>query len=140
VAWVSTAGSIDIACFPQLNSPTIFAGLLALSAAGSSTLPRKASPCAWSMYLPDTNVLMTRFYTAHGIVEIMYFMPLTEGGQASDFRIVRHLNVTKGAMRVSLRCARCFDYARIAHRLEIIHSSARFAPEDGGPALQLTVK
>jgi GH15 family glucan-1,4-alpha-glucosidase len=140
VALVSTAGSIDFACFPNFDSPTVFAGLLDAERGGVfSIAPHGESLRVKQMYLPDTNVLMTRFFTEHGVGEITDFMPLTEGNHPSGFRIVRRLTSIKGEMRFCLRCAPRFDYARVAHRLTVVDSIARFVPEDGGMALRLQV-
>jgi pentatricopeptide repeat protein len=140
VALVSTAGSIDFACFPKFDSPTIFAGLLDGERGGVfSVAPHCESLRVKQMYLPDTNVLMTRFFTPHGIGEITDFMPLSADGHANGFRIVRHLEAIKGEIRFCMRCAPRFDYSRVAHTLEIADSMARFLPEDGGVGLRLTL-
>jgi GH15 family glucan-1,4-alpha-glucosidase len=91
------------------------------------------------MYLPDTNVLTTRFFTADGVGEIVDFMPLQQDGTITGYRIVRILRAVRGTVRFQLRCAPRFDYARKPHRLEIERGIARFFPEDDTPPLRLTV-
>jgi GH15 family glucan-1,4-alpha-glucosidase len=139
VALISTRGSIDFACFPRFDSPTVFAELLDVSQGGVFSLaPECESLRAKQMYLPDSNVLTTRFYTERGVGEITDFMPLTERGTPS-FRIVRHLRVISGEMRFVLRCAPRFDYGRAMHTLELSRGMARFLPEHTGAGLRLKV-
>ncbi len=65
-ALVSLRGAIDFMCFPRIDSPTIFAGLLEPSHGGAFSIePANDAANVKQMYLPDTNVLLTRFMT-HG--------------------------------------------------------------------------
>ncbi len=138
VALVATDGSIDFACYPRFDSPSIFAALLDAERGGIFRLaPDGHTLQVKQTYLPDTNVLMTRFYTEHGIGEITDFMPLADDGDPSRFRIVRNLRTIKGEVRFRLRCAPRFDYGRVGHGLEIGGGQARFAAADGSARLRL---
>ena len=139
VALISTQGAIDFACFPSFDSPTIFAELLDPERGGVFSIgPDCETLRSKQMYLPDSNVLMTRFYTEGGVGEITDFMPLTRKG-APAFRIVRQIRAVTGEMRFVVRCAPRFDYGRAAHSLELSNGTARFLPEHGGPGLRLKV-
>jgi len=76
VALVGTDGTIDWYCCPRFDSPSV--------SARSSPHPRRllpdraieGSPTVKQLYLPDTNVLITRFLTHAGVGEIEDFMPV----------------------------------------------------------------
>ena len=68
------------------------------------------------MYIPETNVLLTRFLADDGIVELTDFMPVNETPQYHC--IMRRMTVINGETRVRLRCAPRFNYARSDHRVE----------------------
>ncbi len=140
VALVAIDGCIDFACFPKFDSPTIFASILDEQRGGVFSLaPQCAARRLKQTYLPDTNVLLTRFFTATGVGEITDFMPLPEDGVAACFRIVRNLRAIKGEVRFRLHCAPRFDYGRCKHRLHIDGNVARFVPNDGATPLRLIV-
>ena len=67
VALVGTDGTIDWYCCPRFDSPSVFAAILDADHGG---LFRIAPDCdGWSskqLYLPDTNVLITRFLMPGG--------------------------------------------------------------------------
>ena len=138
VALISTQGAIDFACFPNFDSPTIFAELLDAERGGAFSIgPEGETVRSKQMYLPDSNVLMTRFYTRGGVGEITDFMPLT-GKSPPSFRIVRQIRTITGEMQFVVRCAPRFDYGRAAHTLKLSNGTARFLPDHGGPALRLS--
>src|SRR5678815_2795920 len=70
VALVGRDGSIDFMCFPTYDSPTIFAALLDARNGGRFLLaPLLDEAKRTQLYLPDTNVLLTRFLSAEGVAE-----------------------------------------------------------------------
>ncbi len=67
VALVSTRASIDYLPFPQFDSPTVFARLLDENKGGYFEIaPEHDGVITKQLYLPDTNVLLTRFLSQHG--------------------------------------------------------------------------
>ncbi|REG58042.1 GH15 family glucan-1,4-alpha-glucosidase [Paraburkholderia sp. BL6669N2] len=125
-ALVSLRGSIDFMCFPRIDSPAIFAGLLEPSRGGAFSIePAFEGANVKQMYLPDTNVLLTRFMTPEGVCELMDFMPVPEdgGGAAADAPlpncVIRVVRVVHGRMAFRMRCEPRFDYARGAHTAHI---------------------
>src|SRR3954453_7394715 len=79
VALVGINGSIDFMCFPNFDSPTIFNALLDEHKGGKFTLePQYSEMKNKQLYLPDTNVLLTRFLSPEGVCEITDFMPVEE--------------------------------------------------------------
>ena len=78
VALVGIHGSIDFMCYPDFDSPTIFAALLDHEKGGHFCIHSEmADMHCKQIYLPDTNVLITRFLSAEGVCEVTDFMPVT---------------------------------------------------------------
>src|SRR5690242_13074776 len=77
VALVALNGSIDFMCFPDFDSPSIFAALLDDDKGGYFQIrPVFSDMNRKQLYLPDTNVLLTRFLSSEGVGEITDFMPV----------------------------------------------------------------
>src|SRR5512138_2928048 len=77
VALVGLNGSIDFLCLPRFDSPSVFARLLDAEEGGRfEIVPRLRSARRRQLYLPDTNVLLTRFMAEEGVVEVSDFMPV----------------------------------------------------------------
>jgi GH15 family glucan-1,4-alpha-glucosidase len=78
VALVGKNGSIDWCCLHHVDSSSIFGALLDADKGGFFCITPFASPEIEykQLYLPDTNILITRFLTAEGVGEIIDFMPI----------------------------------------------------------------
>ena len=74
------------------------------------------------LYLPSTNILITRFLSESGLAELVDFMPVGDHHDEAEQRygnhIIRVLRVIKGTVRFAMRCAPRFDYARSSHKVE----------------------
>ncbi len=90
------------------------------------------------MYLPETNVLVTRFPSPGSVAEVIDFMPIDVAAAEPDHRhqIVRQLCVVRGSARFKGECFPTFDYARARHVLVIGPDSAIFSSR--GERLGLT--
>jgi GH15 family glucan-1,4-alpha-glucosidase len=107
-ALVSISGSIDFLCFPSFDSPTVFAALLDSRKGGFFRIdPDVKTPRTKQLYLPDTNILLTRFLSEDGVAEVTDFMPMTGGGHPSPYanQVVRMVRVVRGEIAFHLRCA-----------------------------------
>jgi GH15 family glucan-1,4-alpha-glucosidase len=138
IALVGMDGSIDFMCFPHYDSPTVFGALLDDVKGGRFQIaPALDGVRLKQMYLPDTNVLLTRFLSEQGVGEVTDFMPSEQPHHTHA--IVRRVTCVKGPMRFSVRCAPRFDYARAAHRVEAVSPrEILFVPEGaGGTRLRL---
>ena len=75
-ALVTTDGSIDWFCCPRFDSPSVFGALLDDERGGHFRIrPADATYTSKQMYLPDTAVLVTRFFTEDGLGQVVDFMP-----------------------------------------------------------------
>lgn len=80
VALVGLNGSIDFMCFPDFDSPTIFSSLLDKNKGGYfQIVPVFGEMRNKQLYLPETNVLLTRFLSSEGVGELTDFMPADDG-------------------------------------------------------------
>lgn len=113
VALVATDGAIDFMCWPRFDSPTVFAALLDPKRGGVFELSAEMdTPRVFQMYLPDTNVLLTRWMGEHASAEVTDLMPLSEAGEDGPCRLIRRVLALRGPVRMKLRCAPRLDYAR----------------------------
>jgi GH15 family glucan-1,4-alpha-glucosidase len=132
IALVGMNGSIDFLCFPGFDSPSIFAALLDPRRGGFLRIsPQIGDLHTKQLYLPDTNILLTRFLSESGVAEITDFMPVVESGDKAAYahHILRMLRVIKGRITFEMRCAPRFDYARSGHSAQSRDSSIIFIPE-----------
>jgi len=126
-ALVTTDGSIDWFCCPRFDSPSVFAALLDDEKGGRFRIrPAGTRYTAKQMYLPDTAVLVTRFFTDEGLGQVVDFMP-PAGDQATDrHRIVRMVQCVRGRISFEIEVAPRFDYGRHPHRVEVGENGAVF--------------
>src|SRR5215204_5894222 len=114
VALVSKSGSIDFLCLPSFDSPSVFAALLDAERGGRFQIaPQLDDAVQRQLYLPDTNVLLTRFLSDGGVAEVSDFMPVEDAGVAHN--VVRRAKTVRGEIRFGMRCDPRFDYARAPH-------------------------
>lgn len=140
IALICTNGSIEFLCFPSFDSPTVFAALLDPKRGGYFCLnPDLKNMRTKQLYLPDTNILLTRFLSDTGMAEITDFMPVVEKADERRFgrHIVRMIRVIKGEVRFNMRCAPRFDYARGKHKAVAGDHAVCFIPESECPSMAL---
>ena len=127
-ALVSTDGSIDWFCCPRFDSPSVFGALLDHERGGHFRIrPAGVAYTAKQMYLPDTAVLVTRFFTEEGLGQVVDFMP-PAGSTATDVhRIARMIQCVRGRMTFDVEMAPRFDYGRHPHRVETTEHGAVFS-------------
>ena len=125
-ALVATDGTIDWFCPTRFDAPSVFASILDDARGGSWQIaPETAEPRSAQFYFPDTNVLMTRFMTADGVVELQDLMPVSE-----HQRIVRRVTCVRGRMQMRCRLQARFDYARARHRTRRSHDGVVLATDE----------
>jgi len=131
VALVGMDGSIDFMCFPHFDSPSIFAGLLDHARGGSFRIaPVLEGARRKQLYLPDSNILLSRFLSEEGVAEITDFMTIEEEEHSHD--LVRIVKTVRGEVRFRVVFDPKFDYARRRHRVEKTGDAILFLPEGEG--------
>ena len=123
-------GSIDFLCYPDFDSPSVFAALLDDKAGGRFQIePQLTNMRVRQLYLPDTNILLTRFLAEEGVAELTDFMPIEKDAEQPN-EIIRIVSVIKGNVHFKMRCQPRFNYAKSAHRTEFSDRCAMFFPAD----------
>jgi GH15 family glucan-1,4-alpha-glucosidase len=137
VALVGTDGTIDWYCCPRFDAPSVFAAILDADRGGAFRIsPDCDSWNSKQLYLPDTNVLITRFLMPDGVGEVQDFMPpASTGGSAHRQRIIRRVLAVRGEVRFVVEVAPRFDYARASHEVALVPQGARFR----SPMLELSL-
>jgi GH15 family glucan-1,4-alpha-glucosidase len=138
IALVATDGTIDFLCWPCFDSPSIFAGLLDPERGGHFSLaPDIPDAAQRQMYLPDTNVLLTRWLGEEASAEVLDLMPVAEEDCAAGTRLIRRIRATRGRVTFHLRCAPRFDYGRVPSTAAVEEGHGWMRPEQG-EALRLS--
>jgi GH15 family glucan-1,4-alpha-glucosidase len=127
-------GTVCFCCLPTFDSPAVFASLLDPHAGHFRVRPSTGGFRITQMYLPDTNVLLTRFLSDEGIAELTDAMPVV--GQAGPQRLLRRIAVIRGEVPFDMLCAPRFGYATVKHTLKQDGGGGIFRPETG-PVLRL---
>jgi GH15 family glucan-1,4-alpha-glucosidase len=133
-ALVGTDGTIDWLCLPDFDSPSVFCSILDDEKGGYFKIRPVQDFHSYQIYLPETNVLLTRFLSREGVAEVLDFMPIED---ASETRhdLVRDVRVIRGRMTVEVDCRPAFDYARREHEIEPAKGGVIF--RSAGTALNL---
>jgi GH15 family glucan-1,4-alpha-glucosidase len=132
VALVGTDGTIDWYCCPRFDSPSVFAAILDANEGGHFRIsPDREGWTSKQLYLPDTNVLLTRFLTPGGVGEVHDFMPLAGNGEATyRRRLIRRVVAVRGDLSFMVDVVPRFDYARASHRALLAPHGALFRSRD----------
>ncbi len=142
VALVGMNGSIDWFCFPNFDSPSVFAAILDDKKGGRFQIaPTAAGVTFKQFYYPESNVLVTRFLSADGVGQVVDYMPVTLGSEEQGrHQIVRVVKAVRGVVPFHVECSPAFNYARDEHSIEITEKGAKPypAPEGSWPAWPTT--
>ena len=93
-ALVGTDGTIDWLCLPAFDSPSVFCSILDDEKGGYFALRPVVYTHSYQL-LPDTNVLLTRFFSPEGLAETLDFMPIVTRPEERH-RLVRNVRVIRG--------------------------------------------
>ncbi len=130
-------GSIDWLCLPHFDSPSVFGAILDDQKGGRFQISaRNLTGAAKQFYWPDSNILVTRFFTDGGIGELIDFMPVpVTDGQRPVPQLVRMCGVVTGEVEFDMLCEPAFDYARAKHQTHLADGGAFFK----SPGLELAL-
>ena len=129
VALVGKNGSIDWCCLPRFDAPSVFGALLDAGKGGFFRIAPvdMAGVKNRQLYLPETNILLTRFLSEAGVGEITDFMPIKPvGTSAHEHHLIRSVTVIQGSLSFTLVCRPAFNYARDPHQVTLCEEGALF--------------
>src|SRR3712207_2361782 len=129
VALVGMDGSIDWLCLPHFDSPSVFAAILDDEKGGRFKIaPVSGDLTRKQLYWPDTNVLVTRFFTPDGVAEVTDYMPVdaASSNRRGEHQLIRRVEVVRGEVAFRMECSPAFDYARAEHQTEVTKGGACF--------------
>ncbi|KAI5477974.1 glycoside hydrolase family 15 protein, partial [Pseudohyphozyma bogoriensis] len=127
-ALVSISGTVAQLCWPDFDSPSVFARILDKDHGGHFAIRTDSSTSTKQQYLPSTNILITKFLSDEGVGQIQDFMPLSHSRKpvlgaspAPPFLpwLIRRVEVIRGSLPFTIECAPAFNYARSSHETTI---------------------
>jgi GH15 family glucan-1,4-alpha-glucosidase len=118
-ALISKRGSIDWLCWPRFDKPAIFAALLDRRRGGYWRISPLGPATVERQYLPDTNVLQTRFSCRAGrviITDLMTGVPNSPHphGLVPDHEIIRKLECDSGEVEIEVEFLPRAEYGESA--------------------------
>ncbi len=129
IALVGLDGSIDWCCLPRFDSPSLFGSILDHKTGGHFKIAPALEGNTRQMYVPETNILLTRFLQDDGVGELTDFMPVESdepGYRPRRHQIIRMISVVRGQVRFRLECAPAFNYGRDEHTAEVTKGGVLF--------------
>ena len=115
-ALISNKGSIDWFCFPDFDSPSIFAKLLDEKKGGCFAFVVDDHYKVSQKYVEHTNILSTSYNSIEGGFEVIDFMPLYHIDQQNDYfqppEIYRLIRLKHGSPRFRVDYRPAINYAR----------------------------
>lgn len=129
-ALVSSFGSIDWLCFPDFDSPSIFAAILGRDTGGSLGFILPEGTTTSQTYLGETNILRTEFTSREGSFEVLDFLPRYIASPAQRhmppelYRIIRPLS---GRPRFRIIYNPVTNYARDVMEHKVLNGYVRSA-------------
>lgn len=116
-ALISKRGSLDWLCFPDFDSPSIFAKILDENIGGCFSIEPEGEYNCSQKYLQGTNILCTTFECSSGAFEVMDFMPRYKTGDESvDYylpaEIYRYIRVLRGKPVFKVNYSPALNYGR----------------------------
>lgn len=149
---VGQDASVDWYCYPHFDSSPLFARLLDEDRGGRWTFSLEEGRGHRQLYVPNTNVLVTRLMSPGAQIEVVDLMPIQEHAitdEAAHWHgLLRRVRCVDGDAEVRVACQPTFDEAQAAPEVQRKADVVRFAgpdrtidltspvelePVDGGP-------
>ena len=119
-ALIARDGAIAWSCLPRFDSAPIFASLLDAKHGGTFRIGAADGRPGAQRYLPNTNVLETRFEDADGAFRVLDFMPRfhQHGRTFRPTKLVRIVEPLRGTPRINVVCDPILGWSRARPRRE----------------------
>lgn len=114
-ALISAKGSIDWCCFPDFDSPSVFARILDEEKGGCCELIVSDDYTISRQYLDNTNILSTVYKRTEDCFEVLDFMPRYKTSDHDYYlapEIYRYIRYKQGAPKFRIRYQPAPNYAR----------------------------
>ncbi len=114
-ALISKRGSLDWLCFPLFDSPSVFSRILDTEKGGCLSIVPDEKYEVVQQYLPETNILLTRFIGEGNSFEVIDFMPRYRTAGSDYFipsEVYRYIRVLQGRPKVRILYQPVMNYAR----------------------------
>ncbi len=155
VVLVAPDGSVDWGCLPDFDSPAIFCRLLDAERGGFFQIaPADSTIPGLQSYLPESNVLQTRFTSIAGEVVLTDFMPVEPlstlpfqemhdttrtGGKHASYSLVRIVECTRGELPIRMVLKATPQYAAASSTAHLVSFNAGAVISGGEQHLGLTI-
>lgn len=115
-ALISEEGNIEWFCFPDFDSPSVFAKILDKEKGGSFGFVVDETYSVSQEYIEHTNILLTTFDSTQGGFEVIDFMPRYKTGKDDNYyfppEIHRLIRLKYGSPRFRVNYQPALNYAR----------------------------
>lgn len=114
-ALISEKGSIDWCCFPDFDSPSVFAKILDEKKGGFCSIGVSKEYTISQQYTDSTNILSTLFQRGEDEFEVLDFMPRYKTGDREYYmapEIYRYIRYIKGRPKFKIIYRPALNYAR----------------------------
>ena len=155
VIMIAPDGSVDWGCLPDFDSPAIFCRLLDAERGGYFQIaPTDSTIPGLQSYLPESNVLQTRFTSIAGEVVLTDFMPVEtlsalpsqemqvtthSGVEDARYSLVRILECTHGELPITMALKITPQYASASSTVQLISANTGVVLSGGSQHLGLTI-
>jgi GH15 family glucan-1,4-alpha-glucosidase len=137
LALIAPTGALEWLCLPRFDGPSVFARLLDARSGGVFRFLANGEEIAGDMaYLPNTNILRTRFTRKEARWEVIDFAPRLprDWSEEAPIRLVRLIQPLEGRARISVDFDPRLDYGRGPTRILVQHDHLE-VQGPGGPLL-----
>lgn len=114
-ALISQTGNIEWLCFPDFDSPSIFAALLDREKGGSFGFEVADEYRITQSYVPQTNILSTQFASEENEFVVVDFMPCYRSRENERYlpaEIYRYIRLVRGKPQFTINYAPAPNYAQ----------------------------
>lgn len=119
-ALISLDGSVEQWCVPHFDSPSIFARIVDAEKGGHWSISPRWHFRTKQQYMPQSNVLVTKFLNDKGIGMVTDYLITREACIAAGIKthltwMLRKVHVIRGKVPFRMECAPAFNYCRDDH-------------------------
>lgn len=112
-ALISKEAAIEWLCLPHFDSPSMFASILDPKIGGIFELTPQNPVSIDQKYIPNTNILITKFVTETAVFDLIDFMPrytYDEGGYHCPPDLIRFIRIRSGSPVIRFKYNPAMNY------------------------------